>query len=264
VSRARRRDAPDVVAATDPAGITRDAASDGPALRGVLVTATDTDVGKSVLAAAICARLKADGVDVVAHKPAVTGLDDPAPPHGRDHELLGRCTGQDPDDVAPRRYGPAVSPHLAADLAGEELLLPDLVAAARAAGTADDGAVRTLVVEGIGGLLVPFDRHGTDVRTLAVQLGLPLVVAARPGLGTINHVLLTLEAARAVGLEVRGVVLTPWVDGDPLADDNRRTLTDAAGVPVGVLPRTAMDPASLARAADGLPVQAWVGPAGAP
>ncbi|WP_051471274.1 dethiobiotin synthase [Patulibacter minatonensis] len=229
-----------------------------PALHGVLVTATDTDVGKSVLAAAICARLRADGVDVVAHKSAVTGLDDPAPPHGRDHELLARCTGQDPEEIAPRRYGPAVSPHLAAELAGDQLRLPDLVAAVRAAGTAPDGALRTIVVEGIGGLLVPFDRRGTDVRALAVELGLPLVVAARPGLGTINHVLLTLEAARAVGLEVRGVVLTPWDDGDPLADDNRRTLAESSGVPVDVLPRTAMDPASLARATDGLPVQAWV------
>src|SRR5262249_10647219 len=66
-----------------------------------------------------------------------------------------------------------------------------------------------LVVEGVGGLLVPLTT-GYAVRDFALDLELPLVVAARPGLGTINHTLLTLEAARAAGLTVRAVVITPW------------------------------------------------------
>ncbi len=70
-------------------------------------------------------------------------------------------------------------------------------------------ACEVLVVEGVGGLLVPFG-DGYDVRALIADLGLPLVLAARPGLGTINHTLLTLEAARAADLEVLAVVLTPW------------------------------------------------------
>ena len=68
---------------------------------------------------------------------------------------------------------------------------------------------RTLIVEGVGGLLVPLARSFT-VCDLAAALGLPLVIAARPGLGTINHTLLTVRVARAAGLEVRAVVLTPW------------------------------------------------------
>ncbi len=67
----------------------------------------------------------------------------------------------------------------------------------------------TLIVEGVGGLLVPLTEDFA-VRDLAVQLGLPLLIAARPGLGTINHTLLTLQAARTVGLHVCAVVLTPW------------------------------------------------------
>ena len=66
-----------------------------------------------------------------------------------------------------------------------------------------------MIVEGVGGLLVPLTEDFT-VRDLAVELGLPLLIAARPGLGTINHTLLTLQAARAAGLDVRAVVLTPW------------------------------------------------------
>lgn len=232
-----------------------------PPLRGVFVTATDTEVGKTVLAAAICARLRADGVDVAAHKPAVTGLDEPAPPHGRDHELLAACTGQSPDEVCSRRYGPAVSPHLAAERAGDVLRPADLLAAARATADGPSGGPRTVVVEGIGGLLVPLDRDGADLRTFAVALGLPLVVAARPGLGTINHVRLTVEVARASGLDVRGVVLTPWEDGDDLADDNRATLAALTGVPVGILPRTPLDPAALAAATAALPVASWIGDA---
>ena len=105
-----------------------------------------------------------------------------------------------------------MSPHLAAELAGEEIEPERLLAAARAAAAGADA----LVCEGVGGLLVPLSPRYL-VRDLAVDLGLPLVVAASPGLGTINHTLLTIEAARAAGLEVAAVVLTPWPD-EPDAD----------------------------------------------
>jgi dethiobiotin synthetase len=225
---------------------------------GLLVTATDTEVGKTYLAAAICAALVRSGARVVAHKPVVTGLDDPVPAGLRDHELLAACTGQRPEQVSPLRFGPPVSPHLAAERAGAPLTRESLVDAARGA----SGPGETLVVEGIGGLLVPFTREGYDVRAFAVDLGLPLVVAARPGLGTISHTRLTVEAARAAGLDVRAVVLTPWSDGNPLADDNRRTLAGLlADVPVHLLPATTPTPAALADAAAGLPVGDWLGPA---
>lgn len=227
-------------------------------MSGLLVTATDTEVGKTFLAASICAALVRAGARVVAHKPVVTGLDDPVPAGLRDHELLAACTGQRPEQVSPLRFGPPVSPHLAAERAGMPLTRESLVEAARDAA----GPGETLVVEGIGGLLVPFTREGYDVRAFAVDLGLPLVVAARPGLGTISHTRLTVEAARAAGLDVRAVVLTPWTDGEPLADDNRRTLAGLlADVPVHLLPATASTPAALADAAARLPVGDWLGPA---
>jgi dethiobiotin synthetase len=177
-------------------------------VRGFFVTGTGTEVGKTVVAALIARSLVATGARVAVFKPAVSGLDSGGEP---DHGLLRRAAGSvQPDDaIAPYRYGPPVSPHLAAELAGEGIDPARLLRAARAAAAGADH----LVCEGVGGLLVPLTL-GYLVRDFARDLGLPVVIAANPGLGTINHTLLTIEAARAVGLEVALVALTPW-PGDP-------------------------------------------------
>ena len=101
---------------------------------GLFVTGTGTGVGKTILSAALLAAMAAAGERVRAHKPVVTGLDDRSqsewPP---DHELLASVAGMHAEEVAPLRYGPAVSPHLAARLAGEAIDPAALVARARAA-----------------------------------------------------------------------------------------------------------------------------------
>ena len=98
---------------------------------------------------------------------------------------------------------------------------------------------------------------GYLVRDLAIDLELPVVVAARTGLGTINHTLLTVEAARAAGLRVAGVVMTPWPD-DParIERSNRETVERLSGLPVSGLPRT--DPDGLAEAGASLPLDDWL------
>jgi dethiobiotin synthetase len=219
-------------------------------LRGVFVTGTGTEVGKSVVAAAVCAALVARGERVAAFKPVVTGLDEEPGEFARDHELLARVAsaGQSPEEVAPHRFGPPVSPHLAAELAGVRIEPAELVAAAR--------AYDLLVCEGVGGLLVPIT-PGYLVRDLAVDLGLPVVVAALTGLGTINHTLLTVEAARAAGLRVAGVVMTPWPDEPtPVERSNRATVERLSGIAVSGLPHTT--PATLAESGASLPVEDWV------
>lgn len=231
--------------------------SAGPAsepLRGVFVTGTDTGVGKSVLAAAICAALADRGERVAAFKPAVTGLDEDPSEFGHDHELLASVAnaGQAPEDVAPYRFGPPVSPHLAAEWAGVEIDPARLLAVARAAATASDA----LVVEGVGGLMVPLSRSFL-VRDLAAELCLPVVIAARTGLGTISHTLLTVEAARTAGLTVAGVVMTPWQDNpEPIEVSNRETVARLAGVIVSTLP--ASSPVRLSDAGERLPVRDWI------
>jgi dethiobiotin synthetase len=200
-------------------------------VRGVFVTGTGTEVGKTVVAAVLARTLAGSGSRVAVFKPAVTGLDDPGEP---DHELLRRAagSGQSDAEIAPYRYGPPASPHLAASLAGEAIGPARLRAGA---GSAAEGADE-LVCEGVGGLLVPLAADYT-VRDLAVDLALPLVVAASPGLGTINHTLLTLEAARGAGLEVALVVLTPWPDAPSTVEaSNRETIAALGAVRVETLP----------------------------
>jgi len=209
-----------------------------------------------VVAASISAALLARGEHVVAFKPVVTGLDEPTDPvWPPDHELLARATGQAPAAVAPLRFGPAVSPHLAAELAGEVIEPDAIVSAALAQADAADA----IVVEGVGGLLVPL-ASGYPVRDLAVALGLALIVVARPGLGTINHTLLTLEAARTAGLGVAGVVLTPWHDTPGrLEESNRRTIGELGAVAVATLrPLVDASRSTLAAAGAGLPLESWL------
>lgn len=227
-------------------------------MRGCFVTGTDTCVGKTVLAAALAAALVAAEHRVVAHKPVVTGLEDRSagsewPP---DHELLAQVTGQAPAAVAPLRFGPALAPHLAAELAGVEIDAAALLGAARGAAA----SAEIVVVEGVGGLLVPL-APAYAVRDLARELGLPVLVAARPSLGTINHTLLTLEAARAAPLDVTAVVLTPWPRRPSAMErSNRDTIARLGAIEVATLPHIARpEPSLLATAAAGLPVERWVG-----
>jgi dethiobiotin synthetase len=225
-------------------------------MRGVFVTGTDTEVGKTVVAAAICAAATERGITVASFKPVVTGLDEPVLDWPRDHELLASVSsaGQTPEDVSPYRFGPAVSPHWAEELAGEHVDPDDLVDAARAQAADADA----LVVEGVGGLLVPLASEYL-VRDFAGELGLPVVIAARPGLGTINHSLLTIEAARAVALRIQAVVLTPWPDEpSDMEHSNMETIERFGEVPVIGLPYT--DPAGLAEAGAVLPVSDWLSP----
>lgn len=199
--------------------------------RGVFVTGTGTEVGKTVVAAAIARTVAASGRRVRVFKPAVSGLDDyQHRPDEADHALLRRAAGsaQGDDEIAPYRYGPAVSPHLGADWAERQIEPALLLDAARRAEQGSD----FLVCEGVGGLLVPLAGDYL-VRDLAADLKLPLVIAASPGLGTINHTLLTLEAARSADLEVTSVVLTPWpAEPSAVERSNRETISRIGGVSV--------------------------------
>jgi dethiobiotin synthetase len=224
-------------------------------MRGLFVTGTDTEAGKTIVAAAIVAGLIADGLRVAAFKPVVTGVDDPPPdPWPRDHELLAALTGTDPGVVTPLTFGPPVSPHLAAELSATTIDPAALVAAAQAAAAGAD----VLVAEGVGGLLVPLTT-GYSIRDLALDLGLDLIVAARPGLGTINHTLLTLEAARSAGLNVRAVVLGPWPrTPEAILESNRVTIARLGAIEVATLPPLA-GPADLPAAGAELRPLRWIG-----
>ncbi len=179
-------------------------------IRGVFVTGTDTDVGKTVVSALIARGLRARGLSVSALKPFATG----APGPGADALLLGEAAAHEP-----RVFQSFPTP-----------AAPDR--AAREAGSAVDvgGAIRwvldqpgVLVVEGVGGFEVPLDATHR-VSDFARALGLPVVVVTRNRLGALSHTILTVDAVARAGLTVRAVVLNDAVDSGPLLDWNAADL----------------------------------------
>jgi dethiobiotin synthetase len=212
-------------------------------MRGVFVTGTGTEVGKTVVAAVIARTAHVAGAQVAVFKPAVSGLDGhPLRPEVweyaaklPDHVLLRLASGssQGDDEISPYRYGPAVSPHLAAELAGEPIDPDRLRGTALAATEGRD----LLVCEGVGGFLVPLSGDYL-VRELARDLGMSVLIVASRGLGTINHTLLTIQAVRGAGLEVAKVVLNDWrAEPSRMERSNLETISLLGGVEVETLPR---------------------------
>lgn len=170
--------------------------------RGVFVTGTDTGVGKTVVACALLRALRSRGLDAGAMKPIETGVGAEGP---LDALALRAAAGVEDalDDVCPQRFALPAAPTVAADAEARRVDL----AAIDAAWTRLSDRHAWMVVEGAGGLLAPA-AEGLSMADLAARLALPVVVVARGALGTINHTRLTLEAARARGLQVVGLVIS--------------------------------------------------------
>ncbi|MDE3070736.1 MAG: dethiobiotin synthase [Acidobacteriota bacterium] len=226
---------------------------------GIFVTATDTAVGKTILSAALLSAMARSECPVRAYKPALTGLDEEAGTWPADHELLAAAAQMSPDEVAPLRFGPAVAPHLAARLQGTPLPAHTIHEGARAALERANALGAKLIVEGVGGLLCPL-ADDLSVADVMAELALPALLAARPGLGTINHTLLTLDAARGRGIEVLAVVLTPWPESPTaLEESNRDTIARQGEVSVHTLASVAgPDLGALADAGARLPWRRWL------
>lgn len=198
-------------------------------MRGLIVIGTDTEVGKTVCTAVLAAGLVAHGHDVGVMKPVACGGDE-------DSRTLIAAAGlrDDISKITPFLYEDPVSPHLAAERAGRPLDQSEIVTSAQRLAQEHD----ILLVEGVGGLLVPLDRE-TLLPTLLKALGMPLVVVARTGVGTINHTLLTLSEVHRRTLPLAGILfnrLDPDVDPE-VENDNIRTITEMAKSPsLGVVP----------------------------
>lgn len=196
-------------------------------MRGLFITATDTGVGKTEVACALVSGARAAGLDVGAMKPAQSGVE-PGVPTDADR-LHAAAGGADPMAlVCPYAFAPPLAPGVAARLAGVEISLGAILDAARALAARH----AALVVEGAGGLLVPLTPR-ESYADLAAALGLPVLVVARAGLGTVNHTALTVEALRARGLAIAGVVLNRTApDDDPSVPHNAAEIERLAGVRV--------------------------------
>jgi dethiobiotin synthetase len=208
----------------------------------LVVSGTDTGVGKTVVTAALATLARARGSSVAVVKPGQTGV---GPDEPGDLQDVRRLAGID-DLHEFARFPDPLSPAAAARYAQ----LPPVGlahAAERIQKLAKDH--RLVLVEGAGGLLVRFDEEGATIADLARWLGAAVVVVARPDLGTLNHTALTLEAMAHRGVQLAGVVIGSWPQHPDLAMcSNIRDLETVAARPLsGVLPAGsgALDPAEF-------------------
>ena len=190
-------------------------------MNGLFVTGTDTGVGKTLVTAALALALKAQGLDVGVVKPVQTGEGD-AVALKNWAELA-----EEPEEIAPFSFEAPLAPLVAARLEGRTLELDEVCGRVRALARHE-----LTLVEGAGGLLVPVGPDWT-IADLASALGLPLLIVARAGLGTVNHTLLTVAEARRLGLDVIGVVLNGHGRGsDPSVETNAELIESFGDVSV--------------------------------
>ncbi|WP_158736281.1 dethiobiotin synthase [Alteribacillus sp. YIM 98480] len=201
---------------------------------GIFVTGTDTDVGKTFVASGVAAALRQQGTDVGVFKPMLSGIKRENP--NSDSFLLKQMAGDENalQDITPFVFEEALAPYLAAKRAGVFVKLEDIIKKWRNI-QADHSF---FIVEGAGGITVPYGEEYL-VSDVAKEIGFPILVVARAGLGTVNHTILTVEHARCKGLEVAGVVINGFKEqGDDLASKtNPKLIEKFAQVPVlGVVP----------------------------
>jgi dethiobiotin synthetase len=218
----------------------------------LFVTGTDTEVGKTVVSGVLCVEALREGQSVRYCKPLQTGVGDDG--RGADAAAVVSFVKRFAPDVpaAPPLPVGAIEPTPSAFTAHELLRYPDPLAPAIAATQVGMPIMRsrvirqikalaetcdTLIVEGAGGLLVPISANDT-MADLAADLEAPLVIVARPNLGTLNHTMLTVNAAKDRGLQLDRIVLTPW-PGEPglLEQTNLRWLRTATQLRVVTLPK---------------------------
>jgi dethiobiotin synthetase len=178
---------------------------EGSMVKGIFVTGTDTGVGKTYVASGIAASLRSQGVNVGVMKPAETGCrkrsGDLIP---ADAIRLARSAGaHDPLAlINPYRFHNPLAPVVAAELEGKKIQARRIMNAYRTLIRKHD----FMIIEGAGGIMVPLSRNYLYL-DLAQAIELPVVVVARPGLGTINHTLLTVAALKERGISIAGVVI---------------------------------------------------------
>ena len=197
-------------------------------MKSLFVGGTDTDVGKTYVAAGLAAAMRARGADVGVMKPFAAGEAQEGRYRSGDAEILARAAGSDdPEDLVNPQFIPIpASPYTARDRLGIE---PDVRAALSAFGRLA-GMHEAVLVEGMGGMMTPI-RRDYFVADLAADMGIPAVIVASSRIGTINHSVMTVGACRERGARVAGIIINSHRGGyDP--GGLRRDLEGLLDVPV--------------------------------
>lgn len=190
--------------------------------RGIFITATGTDVGKTYVSALIVKELRKQGIDCGYYKPALSG--DVYP---NDCEYVLKTTGIKKGDYVSYKFNPAVSPHLASQMANNPIKLEKI--------KSDFERIQKdfdfMVVEGAGGIVCPF---GDDILLPDVikALGLDIIIVASANLGTINSTVLTVEYAKNHGINVKGIILNKYDETNFMEVDNKKMVEKLTGIKV--------------------------------
>jgi dethiobiotin synthetase len=200
-------------------------------LQGLFVTGTDTGLGKTVITAALAASLRAKGLNIGVWKPVQSGERLGSGATDAERLLLGAGLADKPEEVAAYTFEAPLCPYLAAEVAEEPLCEESLLAS----GYALLERYEALLVEGPGGAAVPFTSDMLVADWIAL-LGLPVLIVARSGLGTINHTLLTAAFLRERGVEIAGVILnehdSAGLEQDPSLSTNAEMIERFGGLKV--------------------------------
>lgn len=203
---------------------------------GIFITGTDTGVGKTVVAAGLALALRERGVRVGVMKPVATGCSGEGKRLISEDAvyLLEAAENEHPPLTNPLRFRNPLAPSVASVIEKKEVPIDKILKAYRDL----QRHYEFIIVEGIGGLLVPITKE-YFVANLIHEFELPLVIVTRGGLGTINHTLLTVDAAVIRGFEVRGIIFNrmPRVNFSMAEITNPKVIHDLTGIPIlGSLP----------------------------
>lgn len=189
-------------------------------MKGFFITGTDTNVGKTHIAAMLVRALRRAGENAIGFKPICCGPRD-------DADILAAASDLAVNDVNPVWLRPPVAPYTASMIEGR---MVDLALIRET--FARLAAAHTVIVEGAGGWLVPVER-GYSMADMAIEFALPVIVVTDNRLGCINHTLLTIQAIHAAGLKCAGIILNHTSTAEDAATvTNRAVLEELAGVPM--------------------------------
>lgn len=201
--------------------------------KGIFITATGTDVGKTYISALIVKSMRESGLNCLYYKPALSGaevVDGNLVAGDCDYVLKKSGINKNPNDYVSYIFKPAVSPHLASEIKNNPIKLDKILS--------DFERIKSecdyLLVEGAGGIVCPFDLLGNKLllKDVIKALELDIVIVAPASLGTINSTVLTVEYARQNGINIRGIILNNFDENDFMQVDNKKRVEELTGVKV--------------------------------
>ena len=205
--------------------------------KGIFITGTDTDAGKTIVAAGLLGLLRESGINAIPIKPIQTGcIQNENMLNAPDLDFSIKYSGVEYTDeeyeyMAPFKYKPACSPHLAGELADYypsiKSIIPNVDYLLK--------KYELVIMEGAGGIMVPLNEDEMML-DLMKKMKLPVILVSRTGLGTINHTLMSLQILRNNGIDILGLIFNNTVpvnsENEFIIEDNIRTIAKFGKVEV--------------------------------